>query len=79
MADGELLAYLDKARTGLTVFEPGWDRTEAVAAAIAGFATRHRRLTLGTVGGEPAAESRLAGALAESGFGTAPKGLSYRG
>ena len=78
VADGELLAYLDKARTGLTVLEPGWDRTEAVAESVARIASRHRRLTLRTVGGIPAAGSRLADALAESGFAPAPKGLSFR-
>ncbi|HEX6946434.1 MAG TPA: DEAD/DEAH box helicase [Acidimicrobiia bacterium] len=79
VADGELLAYLDRSRTGLTMFEPGWHRAEAVAGAIADIGSRHRRLTLRTVDSAPAEESPLARALADSGFAAAPRGLSYRG
>lgn len=77
--DGNLLAYLDKARTGLTLFAPGRERMDQVAAAVASIGSRHRRLTLRTVDGSPAEESPLARALAAAGFATAPRGLTYRG
>lgn len=76
---GSLAGYLDKGRRGLTLFEHSTDLLGAVSSALADVASRHRRLTLVTVNGEPAAVSPLASPLSEWGFATAPKGLTYRG
>ena len=73
---GNLLAYLDKARTGLRCSHrvgSGWTR----AAAVASIGSRHRRLTLRAVDGSPAEECLWPG-LCAAGFATAA-GLTYRG
>src|SRR5690606_20458979 len=77
--EANVLAYVDNARTGLTLFAPGRERMDQVAAAVGSIGSRHRRLTLRTVDGSPAEESPLARALAAAGFATAPRGLTYRG
>ena len=77
--NGELVAYLDKARRGLTLLDVTSDKFGEVSRALAEVAGRHRRLTLVTVNGEPAPKSALALPLSEWGFATAPRGLTYRG
>lgn len=77
--DGKLVGYLDKGRSGLTLFDVDADRFGEVSRVLAEVAGRHRRLTLTTVNGEPASASALAPALSEWGFATAPRGLTYRG
>ncbi len=76
---GELIAFLEKGRKSLNLLtsEPG--HFIAVGQALAAVAARHRRTTVTTVNGSPAQTSPLAPALAEWGFTTAVKGLSYRG
>ena len=79
LAGGELIGYLDRGRRRLTVIGPGIERPGAISKAVAEIASRHRRTTLVSVNGEPAATSSLATPLAEWGFATAPRGLTYRG
>ncbi|HET9258579.1 MAG TPA: DEAD/DEAH box helicase [Acidimicrobiia bacterium] len=79
LADGSLVGYLDKGRRGLTLLDPSADDYGEVSRAMAEVAARHRRLTLLTINNEPAAVSPLAAPLAEWGFATAPRGLTYRG
>ncbi len=79
LAGGELLAYLDRSRSGLWVFPAAKDQPEVIASALAGIARRHRRFNLQVVNGTPAAAAPLAPALTEWGFAPAPKGLSFRG
>ena len=79
IAGGELVGYLDKARRRLTIFDAGLERSGAISRAVAEIAARHRRTTLVSVNGEPAGASPLATPLAEWGFATAPRGLTYRG
>ena len=76
---GELVGYLDKGRRGLTLFDPSPDTFGMISAGLSKVATRHRRLTLVTVNGQPAASSPLASSLREWGFAVAPRGLAYRG
>lgn len=76
---GRLVGYLDKSRKGLTLLERSPELFGSLSRALAGVASRHRRLTLVTVDGEPASTSPLAGPLSEWGFTTAPRGLTYRG
>lgn len=77
--EGRLVGYLDKGRRGLTLLEKSPDLFGAVSRALADVASRHRRLTLVTVDGEPASKSPLASPLSEWGFATAPRGLTFRG
>ena len=77
--NGELIGYLDKSRRGLTLFDPDPSIYGEVSRAIAEVAARHRRLTLVTVNGSAAPRSPLAPTLAEWGFATAPRGLTFRG
>ena len=76
---GSLIGYMDKGRRGLHVFEPSRDLHGQISRALAQIARRHRKLTLVTVNGTPAATSELAAQLSEWGFATAPRGLTYRG
>ncbi len=76
---GRLVGYLDKGRKGLTLLERSPELFGSLSRALAEVATRHRRLTLITVDGEPASSSPLASPLSEWGFATAPRGLTYRG
>jgi ATP-dependent Lhr-like helicase len=77
--NGALIGYLDKGRRGLTLIEVSSEQFGEVSRAMASIAQRHRRLTLLTVNGGPASSSPLAAPLAEWGFATAPRGLTYRG
>jgi ATP-dependent Lhr-like helicase len=79
LQDGELAGYLDKGRRGLSLFDPSRETYGTISRALADVAGRHRRLTLVTVNGQPAAASPLATPLSEWGFATAPRGLTYRG
>lgn len=79
MVEGDLIAYLDRGRRGLTMLDPSPDSYGLVSRAMAEVAGRHRRLTLMTINGEPATASPLASQLTEWGFATAPRGLAYRG
>ncbi|HEY7823627.1 MAG TPA: DEAD/DEAH box helicase, partial [Acidimicrobiia bacterium] len=79
LLDGKLVGYLDKGRRGLTLFDATPERFGEISRALAEVAGRHRRLTLVTVNGEPAPATPLAAPLAEWGFATAPRGLTYRG
>ncbi|MEX0863286.1 MAG: DEAD/DEAH box helicase [Acidimicrobiia bacterium] len=77
--DGALVGYLDRSRKGLLLLEGGTERLAAVAATLAQVGARHRKFTLSTVNGQPVQGTPLAPTLAEWGFATAPRGLSYRG
>ncbi|MGB8361390.1 MAG: DEAD/DEAH box helicase [Acidimicrobiia bacterium] len=77
--DGALIGYLDKGRRSLTLIEVSSEQFGEVSRAMASIAERHRRLTLLTVNGDAASSSPLAAPLAEWGFATAPRGLTYRG
>ncbi len=79
LLDGELVGYLDKGRRGLTLFDVTPERFGEISRSLAEVASRHRRVTLVTVNGEPASASPLAAQLSEWGFATAPRGLTYRG
>jgi ATP-dependent Lhr-like helicase len=76
---GELIGYLDRGRRHLTVLLEDSSTYGNVGRGLSEIATRHRRTTVNTVNGTPAPRSPLAPALAEWGFATAPKGLTYRG
>ena len=76
---GELIGFLEKGRKSLSLLTKEPSHFIAVGRALAVVAARHRRTTLSTVNGSPAQGSPLAPALAEWGFTTAVKGLSYRG
>ena len=79
LLDGRLVAYLDKGRRRLTLIDTTPDQYSTVSRALAEVASRHRRLTLTSVNGLPAGTSPIASLLAEWGFATAPRGLTYRG
>ncbi|MGB7860244.1 MAG: crosslink repair DNA glycosylase YcaQ family protein, partial [Acidimicrobiia bacterium] len=55
--DGKLVGYLDKGRRGLTLLEMSTDHLGQVSRVLAEVATRHKRLTLITVNGQPASTS----------------------
>ncbi|MEX1125435.1 MAG: DEAD/DEAH box helicase, partial [Acidimicrobiia bacterium] len=76
---GELIGFLERGRKSLTLLTSEPSHFVEVSRALAVVAGRHRRTTLGTVNGGPAQTSPLAPALAEWGFATAVKGLTYRG
>jgi len=77
--DGELIGFLERGRKSLTLLTSEPSHFVGVGQALAVVAARHRRTTLATVNGNPAQTSPLAPVLAEWGFATAVKGLSYRG
>ena len=79
LLEGRLVGYLDRGRRGLTLLERSPELFGALSRALAEVASRHRRLTLVTVDGEPASTSPIASPLSEWGFATAPRGLTYRG
>jgi ATP-dependent Lhr-like helicase len=84
LVDGALAGYLERGGRRLTLLETGndfdlGDLQGQVAREVAAIAHRHRRLTLETVGGSPAADSWLAPALREWGFVPALRGLAFRG
>jgi ATP-dependent Lhr-like helicase len=76
---GDLVGYLDKGRRRLTLLEPSSETFHQISSALAEVGSRHRRLTLMTVNGDPALTSPLAAPLSEWGFAPAPRGLTYRG
>ena len=76
---GELSGYLDKGRRRLTLLDPAPEVFSQVSSALAEIASRHRKLTLTTVNGEPVVATPLAAPLSEWGFAPAPRGLTYRG
>jgi len=76
---GELIGFLERGRKSLTLLTSEPSHFVGVGQALAVVAARHRRTTLNTVNGGPAQASPLAPALAEWGFATAVKGLTYRG
>ena len=77
--DGKLVAYLDKGRRRLTLIDASPDQYSTLSRALAEVGSRHRRLTLTSVNGQPAGASPIAALLTEWGFATAPRGLTYRG
>jgi ATP-dependent Lhr-like helicase len=76
---GELIGFLERGRKGLTLLTSEPSQFVGVGQALAVVAARHRRTTLTTVNGNPAQTSPLAPVLAEWGFATAVRGLTYRG
>jgi ATP-dependent Lhr-like helicase len=76
---GHLVGYLDKGRRRLTLLDSSAEIYSQVSSALAEVASRHRRLTLISVNGDPASISPLAAPLTEWGFAPAPRGLTYRG
>jgi ATP-dependent Lhr-like helicase len=76
---GELIGFLERGRKGFTLLTSEPSQLVGVGQALATIAARHRRTTLSTVNGSPAQASALAPVLAEWGFATAVKGLTYRG
>jgi ATP-dependent Lhr-like helicase len=84
LVDGALAGYLERGGKRLTLLEGDnnvelGDLQGQIAREVAAIAHRHRRLTLETVGGSPAADSWLAPALREWGFVPALRGLAFRG
>lgn len=79
LVDGSLAGYLERGGKRLTLLDVMTDLQGQIAREIASIAQRHRRLTLETVGGSPAADSWLAPALREWGFVPALRGLAFRG
>lgn len=77
--EGRLLGYLDRGRRHLTVLADDTSIYGNVGRGLSEIARRHRRTTVNTVNGRPAPASPIAPALAEWGFATAPRGLTYRG
>jgi ATP-dependent Lhr-like helicase len=76
---GVLIGFLERGRKSLTLLTSEPSHFVGVSQALAVVAGRHRRTTLSTINGRPAQASPLAPALAEWGFATAVKGLTYRG
>ena len=76
---GELIGFLERGRKSLTLLTSEPSQIMGIGQALAAVAARHRRTTLSTVNGSPAQASPLAPVLAEWGFATAVKGLTYRG
>jgi hypothetical protein len=76
---GELIGFLERGRKSLTLLTTEPSHFVGVGQALAVVAARHRRTTLANINGSPAQASSLAPILAEWGFATAVKGLSYRG
>jgi ATP-dependent Lhr-like helicase len=84
LVDGALAGYLERGGKRLTLLEGDnnvelGDLQGQIAREVAAIAHRHRRLTLETVSGSPAADSWLAPALREWGFVPAVRGLAFRG
>jgi ATP-dependent Lhr-like helicase len=77
--EGELVGYLDRGRRHLTVLADDISVYGSLGRGLSQIAARHRRTTVNTVNGRPAPASPIAPALAEWGFATAPRGLTYRG
>jgi ATP-dependent Lhr-like helicase len=77
--EGELVGYLDRGRRHLTVLADEMSVYGSLGKGLSQIAARHRRTTVNTVNGRPAPASPIAPALAEWGFATAPRGLTYRG
>jgi ATP-dependent Lhr-like helicase len=77
--EGELVGYLDRGRRHLTVLADDMSVYGSLGRGLSQIAARHRRTTVNTVNGRPAPGSPIAPALAEWGFATAPRGLTYRG
>jgi ATP-dependent Lhr-like helicase len=77
--EGELVGYLDRGRRHLTVLADDMSVYGSLGRGLSLIAARHRRTTVNTVNGRPAPTSPIAPALAEWGFATAPRGLTYRG
>ena len=77
--EGQLLGYLDRGRRHLTVLAEDMSIYGNLGRGLSEIAARHRRTTVNTVNGRPAPASPIAPALAEWGFATAPRGLTYRG
>jgi ATP-dependent Lhr-like helicase len=77
--EGRLLGYLDRGRRHLTVLAEDISIYGNLGRGLSEIAARHRRTTVNTVNGRPAPASPIAPALAEWGFATAPRGLTYRG
>jgi ATP-dependent Lhr-like helicase len=77
--EGELIGYLDRGRRHLTVLADDMSVYGSLGRGLSQIAARHRRTTVNTVNGRPAPASPIAPALAEWGFATAPRGLTYRG
>jgi ATP-dependent Lhr-like helicase len=76
---GALIGFLERGRKSLALLTSEPSQFVAVGHALAVVAARHRRTTLTTVNGGPAQSSLIAPVLAEWGFATAVKGLTYRG
>jgi ATP-dependent Lhr-like helicase len=77
--EGELVGYLDRGRRHLTVLVDDMSVYGSLGRGLSQIASRHRRTTVNTVNGRPAPASPLAPALAEWGFATAPRGLTFKG
>jgi ATP-dependent Lhr-like helicase len=79
IADGRLIAYLERGGRRLVILEPEQDLHGPIARELAAIAQRQRRFTLEQIDETPAAQSGLAPALSEWGFVQGLRGLSFRG
>lgn len=84
LADGRLIAYLERGGRKLLLLDPERELHGQLARELAIIAQRQRRFTLELVGDSldrlvPAAQSGIAPALSEWGFVPAVRGLTFRG
>ncbi len=77
LSDGRLVAFLDGRRLR-TIDIPDEDVINPAVAALAEVGRRHRRFTIETIDGLPAASGRWGAALSEHGFSPALRGLTLR-
>jgi ATP-dependent helicase Lhr and Lhr-like helicase len=75
LVGGAAAAFADGKR--IRVLDPDPDLAAPIAQAIARVASRHRRFSVESIDGGPVGRTPLGLALADAGFGPAPRGLRF--
>ena len=77
--DGRLVAYVERGGKSIVTYPGPDDIASLVAAGLADLASRrYRRMTVGSVDGEPITGTDLAAALLNAGFTPGYKGLTFQ-
>jgi len=78
LADGHLVAFVERGAKRVLSFTDGPDRLERTASSLGEIGRRRKRMTIETIDGQPARDTPLGRLLEQHGFADSYKGLAHR-
>jgi ATP-dependent Lhr-like helicase len=78
LADGDLVAFVERGARRVLSYTEDPDVLERTASRLAEFGGRRRHMTVETIDGVPARDTVLGRLLAEHGFADSYKGMAYK-